>query len=64
MTQTKSKTNWVAIVLLIIVLFATAFGALCYFDDGFKEKIFGKPDSAAGKELVSTTIVKDRKSVV
>ena len=59
MTQTKSKTNWVAIVLLIIVLFATAFGALCYFDDGFKEKIFGKPDSAAGKELVSTTIVNE-----
>lgn len=59
MSKTETKTNWVAIVLLIIVLFATAFGALCYFDDGFKDKIFGKPDSSAGKELVSTTIVNE-----
>lgn len=60
MSKTETtKTNWVAIVLLIIVLFATAFGALCYFDDGFKDKIFGKPDSATGKELVSTTIVNE-----
>ena len=60
MSKTETKTNWVAIVLLIIVLFATAFGALCYFDDGFKEKIFGMPDnSTIGKELVSTTIVNE-----
>lgn len=60
MSKTGTKTNWVAIVLLIIVLFATAFGALCYFDDGFKDKIFGMPDnSAIGKELVSTTIVNE-----
>lgn len=61
MSKTETtKTNWVAIVLLIIVLFATAFGALCYFDDGFKDKIFGKPDSAAGKELVSTTYINEK----
>lgn len=61
-TGTK-KTNWVAIVLLLIILAGGVFGAY-QFTNGFKDNPFKKPGTDSptdsGKELVSTTYVTEK----
>lgn len=61
-TGTK-KTNWVAIVLLLIILAGGMFGAY-HFTNGFKDNPFKKPETdssvTSGKELVSTTYITEK----
>ena len=63
MSKTGKKTNWVAIVLLLIILAGGVFGAY-HFTNGFKDNPFTKPGTdspgESGKELVSTTYVTEK----
>lgn len=63
MNKTGKKTNWVAIVLLLIIIAGGVFGAY-QFTNGFKDNPFKKPGTDSptdsGKELVSTTYITEK----